>query len=73
MDFNENTLDSDDCYSDGNDDGGDGDFAIYDFNKDVMICPSKARHVHHEGPINGALLESSPPNKVFSVTILLLR
>ena len=57
MDFDENALDSDDCHSDGNDDGGDGDFAIYDFNEDVMICPSEARHVHHEGPIDGAPFE----------------
>ena len=49
MDFDENTLDSDDSHSDGNDNGGDGDFAIYDSNKDVMICLSEARHVHHEG------------------------
>ena len=54
MDFNENILDSDDSHFDGNDDGGDGDFAIYDFNEDVMIRPSEARHVHHEGPIDGA-------------------
>ena len=54
MDFDENTLDSDDSHSDGNDDGGDGDFMIYDFNEDIMICPSEARHVPHEGPIDGA-------------------
>ena len=54
VDFDENTLDSDDSHSDGNDDGGDGDLAIYDFNEDVMIRPSEARHVHHEGPIDGA-------------------
>ena len=54
MDFDENTLDSDDSHFDGNDDGGDGDFAIFDFNEDVMIHPSKARHVYHEGPIDGA-------------------
>ena len=57
MDFDENALDSDDSHSNGNDDGGDGDFAIYDFNEDVMIRPSKARHVHHEGPIDGAPFE----------------
>ena len=57
MDFNENALDSDDSHSDGNDDGGDGDFAIYDFNEDVMICPSEARHVHREGPIDRAPFE----------------
>ena len=57
MDFDENALDLDDSHSDGNDDGGDGDFAIYDFNEDVMIRPSKARHVHHEGPIDGAPFE----------------
>ena len=57
MDFNENALDSDDSHSDGNDDGGDGDFAIYDFNEDVMIRPSEARHVHHEDPIDGAPFE----------------
>ena len=57
MDFDENALDSDDSHSDGNDDGGDKDFAIYDFNEDVMIRPSKARHVHHEGPIDGAPFE----------------
>ena len=73
MDFNENALDSDDSHSDGNDNGGDGDFAIYDFNEDVMIRPSETRHVHHEGPIDRAPLKSSPPNKVFSVTILFLR
>ena len=54
MDFDENTLDSDNSHSDGNDNGGDGDFAIFDFNEDVMIHPSEARHVHHEGPIDGA-------------------
>ena len=54
MDFDENTLDSDDSHSNSNDDGSDGDFAIYDFNEDAMICSSKARHVHHEGPIDGA-------------------
>ena len=54
MDFNENTLDSDDSHSNGNDNGGDGDFAIFDFNENVMIRPSEARHVHHEGPIDGA-------------------
>ena len=57
MDFDENALDSDDSHSNGNDDGGDGDFAIYDFNEDVMIRPSEARHVHHEGPIDGAPFE----------------
>ena len=57
MDFDENALDSDDSHSDGNDDGGDGNFAIYDFNEDVTIHPSKARHVHHEGPIDGAPFE----------------
>ena len=57
MDFDENALDPNDSHSDGNDDGGDGDFAIYDFNEDVMICPSEARHVHHEGPIDGAPFE----------------
>ena len=57
MDFDENALDSDDSHSDGNDNGGDGDFAIYDFNEDVMIRPSEARHVHHEGPIDGAPFE----------------
>ena len=57
MDFDENALDSDDSHSDGNDDGGDEDFAIYDFNEDVMIRPSEARHVHHEGPIDGAPFE----------------
>ena len=54
MDFDENSLDLDDSHSDGNDDGGDGDFAIYDFNEDVMIRSSEARYVHHEGPIDGA-------------------
>ena len=54
MDFDENAPDFDDSHSDGNDDGGDGDFAIYDFNEDVMIRPSETRHVHHEGPIDGA-------------------
>ena len=29
------------------------DFAIFDFNEDVMIRPSEARHVHHKGPIDG--------------------
>ena len=57
MDFDENALDSDDSHFDGNDDGGDGDFAIYNFNEDVMIHPSEARHVHHEGPIDGAPFE----------------
>ena len=57
MDFDENSLDSDDSHSDGNDDGGDGDFAIYDFSKDIMIRSSEARHVHHEGPIDGAPFE----------------
>ena len=57
MDFDENALNSDNSHSDGNDDGGDGDFAIYDFNEDVMIRPSEARHVHHEGPIDGAPFE----------------
>ena len=54
MDFDENTLDSDNSHSDDNDNGGDGDFAIFDFNEDVMIRPSEARHVHHEGPLDGA-------------------
>ena len=54
MDFDENTLDLENSHSDGNDDGGDGDFAIFDFNENVMIRPSKARHVHHEGPIDRA-------------------
>ena len=53
LDFDIDTLGLDDSHSDGNDDGGDGDFAIFDFNDDVMICPSEARHVHHEGPIDG--------------------
>ena len=53
MDFDIDTLDSEDSHSNGNDDGGDGDFAIFDFNEDVMICPNEARHVHHEGPIDG--------------------
>ena len=53
MDFDIDTLDSDNSHSDGNDDGGDGDFAIFDFNEDVMIRSSKAKHVHHEGPIDG--------------------
>ena len=57
MDFDENALDSDDSHSDGNDDGGDGDFTIYDFNEDVMIRSSEARHVHREGPIDGAPFE----------------
>ena len=30
------------------------DFAIFNFNEDVMIRPSEARHVHHEGPIDEA-------------------
>ena len=54
MDVDENTLDSDDSHSDGNDNGGDGDFAIFDFNEDVMIRPSEAKHVHHEGSIDRA-------------------
>ena len=54
MDFDIDTLNSDNSHSDGNDDGGDGNFAIFDFNEDVMICPSEVRHVHHEGPIDGA-------------------
>ena len=54
MDFDENTLDLDDSHFDGNDDGGDGDFAIFDFNEDIIIRPSKARQVHHESPIDGA-------------------
>ena len=53
IDFDINNLDSDDSHSDGNDDGGDGNFAIFDFNEEVMICPNEARHVHHEGPIEG--------------------
>ena len=57
MDFDENALDLDDSHSHSNDDGGDGDFAIYDFNEHVMICPSEARHIHHEGPIDGAPFE----------------
>ena len=69
MDFDIDTLDSDDFHSDGNDNGGDGDFAIFDFNEDVIIRPNKARHVHHEDHP----LESFPSNKVFGVTILLLR
>ena len=51
MDFDIRNLDSDNSHSDGNDGGGDGDFAMFDFNKEVMICPNKARHVDHEGPI----------------------
>ena len=54
MDFDENAMDSDDSHSNGNDDGGDGDFAIYDFNEDVMIHPNKTRYVHHDDPIDGA-------------------
>ena len=53
MDFDIDILDSDDSHLDGNDGGGDGDFAIFDFNKEVMIRPNKARHIHHEGPIEG--------------------
>ena len=53
MDFDENALDLDDSHSDSNDNGGDGNFAMYDFNEDVMIRPSEIRHVHHEGPIDG--------------------
>ena len=53
MDFDIDHLDSDNSHSDGNDGGGDGDFAIYDFNEEVMIRPNEAKHVHHEGPIEG--------------------
>ena len=53
MDFDIDTLDSNDSHSNSNDDGGDGDFAIFDFNEDVMIRSRKARHIHHKGPIDG--------------------
>ena len=53
MDFDIDTLDSNDSHSNGNDDGGDGHFEIFDFNEDIMICPSEARHVYHKGPIDG--------------------
>ena len=52
MDIDIDTQDSHDSHSKDNDDGGDGDFAIFDFNEDVMIRPSEARHVHHEGSID---------------------
>ena len=53
MDFDIDNLDSDDSHSDGNNGGGDEDFAIFDFNEEVMIRPIEARHVDHEGPIEG--------------------
>ena len=53
MDFDIDNLDLDDSHSDGNNGGGDGDFTIFDFNHEVMICPNEARHIHHEGPIEG--------------------
>ena len=53
MDFDTDTLDSNDSHFDGNDGGGDGDFAIFDFNEEVIIRPNEARHVHHKGPIDG--------------------
>ena len=70
MDFDINTLDSDDSHSDGNNDGGDGDFVIFDFNEEVMIHPNEARHIHHKDPL---ALEACPLNKVFDMTIMLLR
>ena len=53
MDFDIHILDSNDSHFDSNDNGGDGDFEIFDFNEDGMICPNEARHIHHEGPIDG--------------------
>ena len=53
MDFDIDNLDSDDSHSNDNDGGGDGDFAIFDFNEEVIICPNEAKHVHHEGSIEG--------------------
>ena len=52
MDFDIDYLKSDNSHSDGNDGGGDGDFAILEFNE-VMIRPNKARHVHQKDPIEG--------------------
>ena len=71
MDFDIDNLDSNDSHSAGNDGDGDGDFAIFDFNEEVMIRPNEAKHVHHEGPIERSL-EAFLPNKVFSMTIMLL-
>ena len=53
IDFDIDNLDSDDSHSNDNDGGGDGNFAIFDFNEEVMIRPNEARHVYHEGPIEG--------------------
>ena len=53
MDFDIDSLDSNDSHSGGNHGGGDRDFAIFDFNEEVMIRTNEARHVHHEGPIEG--------------------
>ena len=53
MDFYNDNLDLGDSHSNGNDGGGDGDFTIFDFNEEVMILPNEARHVDHEGSIEG--------------------
>ena len=53
MDFDIDNLDSDDSHSHGNDGGGDGNFAIFDFHNKVMIRPNEVRHIHHKGSIGG--------------------
>ena len=52
MDFDENALDSDDSHSDGNDDGGDGDFAIYRVvYRDVMTASRRHDTTGCDGPL----------------------
>ena len=73
MDFDIDNMDSEDSHSNGNDGGGDGDLAIFDFNEDVMIRPNKAKHIYHEALLKDHPLETFLLNKVFDVTIMLLR